>query len=205
MTIIHQASVINAAWKSPGSAFNPTNSGRIDANGYVVYANDIDFEISPGSASASDTAAMWVIQTATDCFIRVGRATAGDGDNWYNTGGTGQGDPGAWTGTGTTIFQLNEQCDTVNIYNSNDNSINGTPTFSVVGTSYTSDDKTTFFAPTQDTKYGRRVICSAFQSGFGSDQETGECTMQFTFRKSGYDDYTITFRSRANATASVDI
>lgn len=203
MSIMTLSSTIQQPPPKPPS-FEPTIFGRIDANGYVVYASDTDFALSPGTASALDSAGLWVIQTATDCFIRVGRATNGDGDQWYDTGGTGQGDPGIYTGTGATVFQLNEQCDTVNIYNKQDTSTTGTPDFYAMG-SYTSDDKGTFFAPTQDTKYGRRVEAVAFQSGLGVDTEDGQTTIQVTFRKAGLDDYTITFRGRARAQASVDI
>lgn len=203
MTMPHFISTVSNA-PPPVSVFSPTLSGRLDANGYVVYANDQDFQLAPTDAFADDRAAIWVIQTATDCFIRVGRWISGNGDQWYNTGGTGQGDPGTYTGTGTTVFQLNEQCDSVNIYNSLDNSITGTPTFTAIG-SYTSDDKVTFFAPTQDTKYGRYVWADAEELGIGTDTQIGEVTLQFTFRKSGYGDYTVTFRGRARAVATADV
>lgn len=196
----------NMATGVASSNFSPTIYGRIYANGIVAYALDIDFQFDPGPASAANHSAVWVIQTATSCFIRVGRWVNSAGTTWYNTTGASQGDPGAYTGVGTTVFDLGEQCDSVNIYNSGDTQTLGTSTFSnPFGTSYTSDDKTTFFAPTQDSKYGRRVASSAFQSGFGSDIEDGKTRLQVTFRKSGYPDYTIEFEVRARAQADVDL
>lgn len=206
MSIMHSAAATMPRQTPTG--FSPTISGRIDANGIVVYGNDVDFAIFPADASAGDRAAIWVIQTSTNCFIRVGRWISGNGDTWYNTVGVSQGDPGLYTGTGTTVFELGEQCDSVNIYNSNDNttdapSAQGSVTYIAIG-SYTSDDKTTFFAPTQDTKYGRQVYAQETETGIGFNTAVGEVTVQFTFRKSGYDDYTITFRGRARANADVE-
>ena len=206
MSIMHASSVV-IAQRPPISTFQPTISGRIEANGDVVYSTWSDFALSPASASSQADAAIWLIKTATDCFIRVGTSGSGDfgTENWYNTGGTGQGDPGLWSGTGTDVFQLNEVPDTVNIWNKADNTTLGSPTFNLLGSSYTSDDKTTFFNPTQDTKYGRRIRSSAFQSGFGTDTEEGNFDIQFTFRKSGKDDYTITFQGHSRAQADVDL
>lgn len=208
MSIIHSASVVASATRQV-TEFDPTISGRVEANGDVVYSTWSDFAISPSSAYSEGEAGIWLIQTATDCFIRVGANGTGDfgTENWYDTGGTGQGDPGLLTSAGTTVFQLNELADTVNIWNKADNSTQGTPSFSNTtgGTGYTSDDKTTFFSPTQSAKYGRKVLCISAQSGTGTTTEEGNFDIQFTFRKGGKNDYTITFQGHSKAVATVDI
>lgn len=205
MSIGHFASVISATQRRDDQ-FAPTIDGRVDADGIVEYSFESDFEISPLDAYADDRAVIWLIKTSTDCFVRVGRWQGGDPfDEWYNGVGTAQGDPGLYTGTGTTVFTLNEVPDTVNIYNKQDTTTTGSPVFTAYGTSYTSDDKTTFFNPTQDAKYGRYVDCSSAITGLGTDTHEGETTLQFTFRSSGKDDYTVTFRVRCKTTATVEI
>lgn len=194
------------------AAFAPTVSGRTGetspGTNYVVYAQAVDFEIAPGTASTITDSAIHLIKTSTDCFIRVGcNASPLTTEQWYNTGGTPQGDPGVSTGTGTNVFQLNEVPDSVNIYNVAETNTLGTSTFSNVngGTSYTSDDKSTFFSPTTDAKYGRNIASDAScTGGFCSDIDDGYIQLQFTFRKTGADDYTVTFSGRARGNASVE-
>lgn len=189
-----------------GGGFSPIIYGRVHADGYVCLSDWLEFALSPASASATADVGIWLIATADNCYVRCGVQGSGDFgiEQWYNTSGTGQGDPGTIGSTGATVFELGAVPDTVNIYNANDNTIAGAPSFTNVSGTYTSDDKSTFFSPTTSTKYGRRCNTSAFQSGFGTDTETGEVTIQFTFRKSGETDYTVTFRGRATSEASVD-
>jgi len=188
-----------------------TISGRQAASGDVVYSANSDFVIDDISEPTAN-AAMWLIKTSTDCFIRVGTDVGGDigttTETWYNTGGTSQGDPGTRTGTGTTVFQLGQLPDTVNIYNVNENTTAGSPSWANTpgGTSYTSDDKSTFFAPTTDAKYGRNIFCDALVTGgFDIDIVEGNFDIQFTFRKAGISDYTITFQGHARAQAVSEI
>ena len=197
--------------------FAPTISGRylmgspIVTTDLVVYSVGSDFDIGPnGTAISQGASAVWLIKSATDCFIRVAADAAPGTDNWYNTGGTAQGDPGTRTGTGTTVFQLNDIPDTVNIYNVVDTTTVPTPDYGnnfSGATAYTSDDKVTFFDPSQDSKYGRGIVCDAecINESFCGDTEDGRSVIQFTFRKSGKNDYTITFLQRARATASVEL
>lgn len=199
MSAIHAGSVMSAA-RSAGGAFAPTIYGRVHANGLVLNSYDYAFDFDPAFIAADTDAALWLIMTSTNCYIRCGGGAAAD--LWYNTAGVSQGNPGAYTGTGADIFELGEQPDSVNIYNANNNTISNAPVFSAVGT-YTSDDKSTFFAPTQDVKYGRRVIAALSLDFPDVVVETGEITQQFTFRKAGYDDYTITFRARGEAECEI--
>ena len=209
MSAIHFASVVNATQRRD-DAFAPTLSGRetTDSPGsqHVVYANGDDFELSPVSASANGYAGVWVIQTATDCFVRCGADATGNlaDEDWYNTSGAAQGDPGSRAGTGTTVFQLNETCDEVRISHSGDVDVIGTCTYGNItgGGGYTAGS---FFTPTQDTKYGREVLASSSQSGLGSTTEIGYTEIEITFRSSGKADYTVSFTARGRAIATVDI
>ncbi len=194
--------VRRAAWAASG--FDPNILGRIDANGFVVEADGSDEDIDPGSASCDTEAGIWVIQTATEAFVRCGCevvvANTLSLERWFDTGGTSQGDPGIISSAGATIFELGTTCDSVRI-NRTTNSISGTPVFAQIG-SYTNNS---FFTPTQDVKYGGRVDSLAQQSGFGISNETGETTLAITFRKTGESDYTVTFRARADSRAFVEI
>jgi len=184
-----------------------TIAGRQAASGDVVYANFASDTID-SIITANSYAAIWLIKTSDNCYIRVGTDGSSNtvtSENWYNTGGTAQGDPGARTGTGTTVFTLGQVPDTVNIYNVNENTTLGTPTWANTpgGTSYTSDDKSTFFNPTQDAKYGRTIQCNASAGpGFDFDVHEGNFDVQFTFRKADISDYTITFQGHGRASAT---
>lgn len=209
MSIIHASSVVNATARRDDQ-FAPTLSGRetttSPATSHVVRSAGSDFELSPTPAASNGYAGVWFIQTATDCFIRVGADATGDSpdDDWYNTSGVAQGDPGSRGGTGTTVFQLNETCDEVQISHEGDVNVIATCTYGNIigGTGYTAGS---FFTPTQDAKYGREVLASASQSGLGFDSEEGYTEVKFVFRKSGKDDYTVIFTARGRATATVDI
>ena len=54
-----------------------TISGRQAASGDVVYSLNSDFVVDDISEPTS-AAAIWLIKTATDCFIRVGTDVGGD-------------------------------------------------------------------------------------------------------------------------------
>lgn len=196
MSIIHASSTIaNAAQASAG--FQPTIFGRITANGYVVEGRDLVFTLGSSGPSASCDVAIWVIQTSTNCYIRVG---INDNPNlvntWYNTSGVSQGDPGDTNTTGATVFELGEQCDTVTIDHT-DTSDNGSPTFTnpPSGGSYTDNSS---FSPTTDVKYGREIQVLDVSS-LGFTPEEGSLTFDVTFSKTGYDDYNITFSAKARA------
>lgn len=200
--------VRRAAWAG-GSTWNPTNLARIASNGDTVYARGRDDQISPGPALSTADAGIWILRTGGEIYVRVGCDATGNTVNieqWYNTGGTGQGAPGTISSAGTTIFTIGGDTGvTVNLYIANAVTVSGTPSFSdVPGGSWTNDDKSTFFTPTADTKYGRRVVTSASQSGIGISNEEGYTDLQITFRKSGETDYTITYRARADSEAFVE-
>lgn len=173
-------------------------------NALYVYASEFVFE---GIANVDARAYVWLVKTATTCQIRLSEyhTDSGLGINWYDTTGTGQGDPGNYSSTYAVAFDLNAIPDTVNIYTSNSTTVLGTPSFPQIG-SWTDDNKSTFFNPTQDVKYGRYVSCNAQAGpGFDNDTEQGYSTLQFTFRKAGYTDYTISFKYEARAYATSEI
>lgn len=197
MTIGHASSTVNAAVLKI-SAFQPTIQGRVSANGNVAYGNDYEFNLSAPGPNASCDTGIWVIQTATNCYVRCGINDSPNTTNqWYNTGGVGQGAPGTIASTGATIFTLGEQCDEVRI-NHTDNTSSGSPTFTTVSGSYTDN---AFFTPTQDTKYGRVVNTFNSSSPEPSVATDGNIVCAITFRKAGLDDYTVSFTGRARSNA----
>lgn len=210
MTIIHQAGVLTASrGQSTGGAWSPNNLGRISTNGDLCYSNHSDDQVAPNDATSTSDAAIWVYRTAGNIYIRCGVSGTGNTlteEKWYDTGGTSQGDPGPETGTGTSVFDIGTDAGvSVNIYNATDTTTTGTPTFQGIGTSYTSDDKTTFFTPAEDTKYGREILTSATEtSNSGIEIEEGNFDIQITFRKTGETDYTITYKCHARARAFVE-
>lgn len=178
---------------------------RQAAAGDALYVNASEF-IFDGIASVDSRAYVWVVKTATTCQIRLSEYhTDSATPNWYDTTGTPQGDPGNYSGTYAVAFDLNAIPDTINIYTSNSTTLFGTPSFPAIG-SWTDDNKSTFFNPTQDVLYGRYVDCNAVAGpGFDVDTEQGHTTLQFTFRKAGYTDYTISFKVQARAYATSEL
>ena len=207
MSIIHAVSTVGAKGGGGIGTWNPTIIGRISTNGVVVYSYGNDDSLEPNFAVGEADAGIWLIRTSDNCYIRCGGNAAGGLQNytrWYNTSGANQGDPGTRSGTGTNIFTLGLAPDSVNIYNVSDSTVTGTPIYATQGSSYTSDNKSTFFEPTIDTKYGRYVDCLASRNTTGVTFEEGATTVQFTFRKSGETDYTVTFKARAESRAFVE-
>lgn len=204
MTIAHFSSVTTAGGLQ---AFAPTVSGRLGLGTFlsrVVEGSGEDY-VFGGSSSANGSCSVWVLRTGGDVYIRVGCNGSGSvvfEEAWYNQAGADQGDPGTEASAGTTVFQLNEDVDSVNIYASAfDVNDQGSPSFSAVGT-FTDDQKTTFFLPTADVKYGRLLDCDG---GGGSGNNTGRMSIEVTFRKAGYEDYTVKFTGYALADWESDI
>jgi len=189
------------------STFAPTVSGRLGLGtvaSRVVEGGADDYYPGPGS-SADGSNSIWVLRTGGDVYIRVGCRGAGNGtpvEAWYNQAGADQGDPGEESTAGTTVFQLNEDVDSVNIYASAfDVTTTGSPSFSAVGT-FTDDQKSTFFLPTADVKYGRLLDCDG---GGGTGTNEGLMSIEVTFRKAGLDDYTVKFTGWSYADWESDV
>lgn len=210
MTIIHQSGVITTSrGASTGGAWNPNNLARVAASGDAWYANSHDDQVAPNDATATAQGAIWVYRTGGNIYIRCGCTTIGNtinGEDWYNTGGVSQGDPGVESGTGTSIFDIGTDAGvSVNIYIAAENSTAGSPLFYNDGAAFTNDDKTTFFTPAEDTKYGRWIqSVGNFTGSSGVNIEEGNFDLQVTFRKSGETDYTITHKGHARARAFVE-
>jgi hypothetical protein len=210
MTIIHQSGVIaSSTGVSTGGAWNPTNLARISTNGDAVYANCHDDEVAPGDATATANAGIWVYRTSGNIYIRCGCSTVGNtinDEDWFNTAGVSQGDPGPETGTGTNIFNIGTDAGvSVNIYIAAENTTTGSPLFFNDGALFTSDDKSTFFTPAENTKYGRWIQSVAqFTGSSGANLEEGNFDLQVTFRKAGETDYTITHKGHARGRAFVE-
>lgn len=200
MSIAHSTSIIASATILGDVSFASTTYGQVSADGFVMLAHGYEFNLGSPGITVDTDAGIWVIDTATSCYIRCANNANGDtqNENWYNTGGTPQGDPGAYPGTGTNIFDLGENPDSINIYTVSENTTDGTPIFNDVGT-WTDDDKSTFFAPTQDVKYGKDVNCVDTSGPPPATGERGNFVMQVTFRKAGKTDLTITFSAEGRA------
>lgn len=196
MSVVHAvATVANAAKSSAG--FSPTTYGRISANGHVAVGDDYEFSLGGPGINASCDVAIWVIQTATNCYIRVGiNDNPSQTNTWYNTSGVSQGDPGNTSTTGATVYELGEQCDSVKI-NHTDVTVDGSPTFTNPPSGGTYTDNSAF-SPTQDTKYGREIQVLD-TSSLGATAQEGTVTFEVTFIKSGYTDLVVTFSIRAKA------
>lgn len=189
-------------WAEVASGFNPTNNGRVEANGDVIYALGDDLQ-SGSNASATGHAGIWLTKTSDNCYLRVGGDATGNitaTATWYNTSGGGN-TAASRVGSGTTVFTLGEVPDSVIITNVSDNTQSGSPTFTNIngGTSYTSGSS---FSPTTDAKYGREVQNVAATFGPGSNTSEGNFDIRFTFEKSGYDDYVITYQGHGKAIAT---
>ena len=179
------------------SDFSPTVTGQQvgTGSGYVGYAWAYNI-YAWTTAYTLARIGLWVIQTSTNCYVRVGGTygvgTGGTGYKYYYTptdsAHTLNYD---YTGLGDTMFALGEQCDTVTIDHTLTTTDSGFTTGNV-GSTYTDASA---FAPTQDTKYGRYITDT--QSGYyGVDTSDGEYQFDITFSKSGYNDYSISFAIR---------
>jgi len=185
--------------------FSPTTYGQVAADGDVCYVAASDIGI--GTTVTNDAEVyLWVVMTATGCEVRVSELHEDFGfASWYDTGGSAQGDPGAYPTTYATIYDLGEQPDSINIYTVSTTNTTGTPSFTAIGT-YTDDNQTTFFAPTQDVKYGKYVrAATSAGPGFDVDIEQGEFRMKFTFRKAGASDVEVEFICDARSQSTSEL
>lgn len=207
MSIIHASSVVKVATrKPPVSAFAPTKYGNKAADGDVVYISASDFGFDEVVSNRAE-AFLWVEMTADNCEIRVAEqhTDSASVNQWYNTAGVGQGNPGTYPTTSALIYELGEQPDTINIYTVSTTNTAGVPVFTAIG-SYTDDNQVTFFAPTQGTKYGKSVDSeSQAGPGFDTDLEQGEFRMKFTFRKSGYADVEVEFIAESRSLSTSEL
>ncbi len=174
-----------------GGVFAPTQFGRFAGDGNVVLCIADDFGI--GSSDASSDFLVWIETSATDCFIYIEGDANGNVAaviDWFDSGGGNQGAPGA----DRLVYQLNERPDSVNIFTSalddTDTGINQQALPG--GGAFTDDDKTTFFNPVDTTEYGWKL--DGFADDPGVSIANGDMTVQFTFRKAGYADLTVSFK-----------
>lgn len=184
---------------SAETVFAPTELGRqasTDAfSQRVVWATATEFSVNPADSEAEVD--IWIETDAGETYIRVESYADGDTstvEQWYNTGGTGQGAPG----TDEDIMTLGERVDSINIYTRTFNSgLN--VTHQQQWASFTDDDKTTFFVPTNGSKYGYRLRASVVTSS--SAAAASNNWLQFTCRKAGYTDLTFLYRGEISASA----
>jgi hypothetical protein len=178
-----------------GINFAPTVIGQQEADGIVCHAEADDSNFGPSSASA-DTS-VWLETTASDCFIRVdGFANASSiaDVNWFSPVDVDEGTPG----TDEDVFVLNQRPDSVNIFTFSLDDSQPDTVHVKIGT-FTDDDKSTFFNPTNAVNYGYELQINASDPGDGN--QDGSQTIQFTFRKAGLNDLTVLYRTTGNAQA----
>jgi hypothetical protein len=101
-------------------------------------------------------------------------------------------------GTDENIFLLGERPDTVNIYTAALTDSEPDVDQVAIG-SFTDDDKITFFNPTNGVNYGYELQVAAVDPG--DKNQLGRMTLKFTFRKAGFIDLSVLFRSRGIAEA----
>lgn len=196
MSIMHHSSTVANAAKAQ-TGFTPTTYGRVQANGHVAIGDDYHFNLGSPGPNASCDVALWVIQTSTNCYVRVGiNDDPNQTNDWYNTTGTPQGDPGNTSTTGATVYELGQQCDTVTIDHT-DSTTSGSPTFTNPPSGGTYTDNVGF-SPTTDTKYGREIQVLDVSS-LGPLATEGTISFSLTFAKTGFDDATVSFSIRAKA------
>ena len=187
-----------------GASFNPTILGDSWGTAHVDLVVDADADdTQKGPANSDSETHLWLVASASDIEIRVAADWNGStgSTGWYNPAGVDQGAPDVDRVPGTTVFQLGVRDGvTVNLYTAYDD----TPTEAgltktKLGT-FTDDDQVTYFNPTNATDYGYRLDASADDPG--NTNVFGTLAIQFTFKKTGYDPYTITMEMEASASAS---
>lgn len=192
-------SLIVAAVGGTTTGYGSTYLGQLstEGDGYVVKAWGDD--LTEGSSSSTARTELCIKTTASETYVICNANGTGNGggvdEAWYIPTDSDQGAPG----TDEVIFTLGERIDSCNIYTAavDEDAANvRTP----LGT-FTDDDKSTFFNPSDATLYGTRIVCTAMDSGGGPDTQFGGMTMQFTFRKTGFTDLTLTFKGYNTADA----
>ncbi len=191
-----------------GTPFTPTILGDSGVLvGEVVVeslAESSDPDPQPSGADADTW--IWVVFEGGDIEIRVAADFNGnlvEDSAWYNPSHVDQGAPDTNLVPGTTVFQLGETTGvTVNIFSFRANTPDGLSE-TKVGT-FTDDDKSTFFAPSASVDYGWNYEARAVDPpGAGENNSvTDWAVRQFTFRKAGFEDYTISFGQEVDATAA---
>lgn len=198
MSIIHfQSTVIGTS--SSGTPFAPTFFARQSTAPLTSPTAEgfSDLE-TPGSTSIDAETEFWLETTAGDCFIRLDAFGQGNGsfhEKWWDTGDADQGAPG----TDENAMQLNERPDTVNIFTFAVDISAPSSSHVKIGT-FTDDDKSTFFNPTDGVNYGWTLLMEA--SDPGDMGVSGSHVIQFTFRKAGFADLTVFYSGFADAQAS---
>lgn len=178
-----------------GLDFAPTILGRQVSNGILsnVYAEDEDKKSTPHADATSD---LWVITTVSEVEVRINTFANGNNDEieqWWDDASVLQGIPGPTE----LVFQLGERTDvTFNFFTENVVT-NAEITHTKLLSNFTDDDKISFVTPTNAVRYGYT---------YDTDNEAGAAnvgtvTYGITFRKTGFNDYTIRFKQDIESVA----
>jgi len=182
-----------------GLIFNPTDETGHKTGNTVLEASASDYETSPSSATADGS--IWVETDASNAYIRVDGNASGNVTAtvlWYNASHVSQGTPGV----DQDVFILGQRPDSINIYTSASDVADNGISLAAIGT-YTNDDKTTFFSPTNAVNYGLKMDATS-SAAPGVDFDNGSFTIQITFRKTGYTDLTVAYDVTVDTDAEGD-
>lgn len=182
-------------------AFSPTIDGRIAADGVVVNASSFRTTIAPSNASAAADAYIYVEVVSGNAYVYVlidGISVLG---SWFEDDGTGN---TATASTEYTVFTLGAEPDEIKVEVSGESTSSSSGgSASIVDTGSYTDG--VFFTPVLTTgNYGARADTAATDTSDDGVSETASASFNvtFTFRKAGYEDYSITFSATASSTAS---
>ena len=182
--------------------FTPTYLARQSATSTpTVEAVGESYRPSPTSGLAETW--LWIETTASETYVRLDANASGNlisTEEWWNPSDVSQGAPGV----DEDALTLGARVDSVNIYTANYTQVvSGADMIMVKQGTFTDDDKITFFNPTNGVNYGWKLEASASDPG-GDRTLIGYANIQFTFRKAGFADLTVTYCMATSADAEYD-
>jgi hypothetical protein len=198
---MHFSSVIGSAGSGTGTSFTPTITGDYyerSINAGTVWAFGTDY-----SGMQSDIS-IWLVSSASDIEVKVQGDENGLPSNrdvgWADElGNIYSGEPDNNKTPGSVVFSLGIRSGvTVQIYTTQDQTDGNNPGTRWVKVGSFTDDGSegSFFNPVDSTNYGYDLFAnvSVVSTQYGATNR-----LRFKFRKSGYNDYTITFVGEVEA------
>lgn len=182
-------------------SFSPTFNGAQDPT--VVGSSKADYEYADLGAGNSDATAstnLTVEASTIDAIINIVGAQSGQPD-----------DAGSFAQADTDIFNLNIRPDTVRVRKvsatATDSDPTNFPSTSPAIGSFTDD---TDFNPTNGVKFGYKAACFVEAEDPPSNPPTTHengrmlLVVEFTFKKGGFNDLTVTYRILTDAIADAE-
>lgn len=157
-------------------------------------------DANPQGGFASVRCNIWARATSTDTLVQMSinnRNGNSQLHRYFDTSGASLGDPG--TG-GSNAMLLGVRADEIRITVAVIASIGDGGSHQQIGT-FTDN---VFFSPTNLTNYGYQDDCVSEVPPGNNDADDYDIEVTFTFRKTGYNDLTVTYRTWADSAADVD-